>query len=151
MASCSGNKSESQTSSQDSLRIEIDEFRNSLSSSDTTRVMQLCNECMTLLKDQKIDEALGMLYVTTNGDVQRLPAELLASQKSKFTMMPVLNYELESMNFATESNNDIKYCVYFDEEDKNAMTFFMFNPVKVGEDWYLTIKTADEAINLGNE
>lgn len=135
---------------QDTLQMEIDAFRSSLATTDTAIVKQKCEECMEQFKRNNIDLALSELYIYENGKTEPLPDEVAEQQRKKLALMPVLNYELASFNFATEDNNDVKYKVQFDENDPQAITYFMFNPIKIEGTWYLTIKNIGEAVNLGN-
>ena len=69
--------------------------------------------------------------------------------RNTFTVFPVLNYRMVYFNFSTEGRNDVKYEIEFfekaDSTDQAPNTIgLMFNPVKVDDQWYLTMKEADQ-------
>lgn len=132
----------------------VEAFRGSLTVEDTTRVMQLCDNCMELLKGNKVEEALDMLY--TYDDSLKQVSPLTEEQKQRyrriFKIFPVVEYKRAAYSFQLEGINDIKYDIIFAHEDNPAengvpKTSFMFNPVKLNDVWYLSVKQADQEID----
>lgn len=136
---------------------QIQEFRNSLSSTDTTQMLKLCNDCMDLLKAQKVESALSMLYEYNDStkEVQPLTDKTRKQYERRFKVFPVLEYTMDYYSFQLEGVNDVKYRITFaleenPEQNGNAVTAMMFNPVKVDGVWYLTIKNGTEFDRMRN-
>ncbi len=134
-------------------RDERAEFRSSLTKEDTTQMLALCDRCMETLKAGRTDEALAMLHLYDDSTRTVLP---LSEQKQRelrrtFKLFPVVNYSLVYYTFTTQGLNDVKYSVEFFEKPAGDPTpnsiGFMFNPVKVDGQWYLTVKEADQDID----
>lgn len=130
------------------------EFQAGLTEADSTQMLQLCDQCMELLKAGEIDQALDMIYYydEENHDVEELPKAFRESFRHMFQMFPVCEYERSYYSFQLEGCNDVKYMVTFEEmedpsEPNPYKTSFMFNPVKVDGQWYVTMKTATQDID----
>lgn len=106
---------------------------------------------MDKLKSGQIEEALGMLYMSGEGNaLQPLSDEMKKNLKRRFTFFPVKSYVLEYFLFSDENTNDVKYAVKFTEGEKgNAsdITAFMFNPVRKEGKWYLTVKQGTQELS----
>jgi hypothetical protein len=133
---------------------ESQEFRAALTETDTTEMLQKCNECMELLQKKDIEGALAMLkeYDDSTKTVSDLSAETRQRYTRLFTLFPVLKYNLSNFTFMMEGLNDVKYEVIFAEESNPEVngepkTFFMFNPVRVDDQWYVTVKRGDQSIH----
>jgi hypothetical protein len=146
--SCSNKKKEN------TLQGQIDEFRSILTTSDTTQMLNLCDNAMELLKNKRIDEVLASLnlYNDSTKDITPITETISKRYARKFQMFPVLEYKRLYYSFMLEGCNDVKYEVTFATAeqagtDKPATTMFMFNPVKVNGEWKLCVKTADDFID----
>lgn len=127
------------------------EFRSELTAEDTTKMLGICEECMKTLKAGNIDGALNLLYQYDDSTktVTPIGEEKRNKMRNTFTVFPVLNYRMVYFNFSTEGRNDVKYEIEFfekaDSTDQAPNTIgLMFNPVKVDDQWYLTMKEADQ-------
>lgn len=123
------------------------EFRETITAADTTQMLKLADDCMELLKNRKFDEAIGMLheYDDSTKMVQNLSSENEQHLRRRFEVFPVLKYERHYFSFMEQGLNDVRYKVWFAEEENPAqngepVTFMMFNPVKVDGTWYLCVK-----------
>lgn len=121
------------------------EFKETITAADTTQMLKLADDCMELLKNRKFDEAIGMLYQYEDSTVQALSSEDGQRLRRRFEVFPVLKYEREYFSFMERGLNDVRYKVWFAEEENPAqngepITFLMFNPVKVDGTWYLCVK-----------
>lgn len=130
------------------------EFNSSLSESDTTQMLDLCDRCMEYLKSNQVESALGMLYEYDDEDqsVAPLSEETLNSFRHRFSVFPVIDYNRISYTFLLEGLNDVKYEIIFAEEEHPEIngvpkTYFMFNPVKVDGQWYLCVKRSDQGFS----
>ena len=127
------------------------EFRSGLTAEDTTKMLGICEECMKTLKAGNIDGALNLLYQYDDSTktVSPISEENRKKMRNTFTVFPVLNYRMVYYNFTTQGLNDVKYEIEFfektDSTDQAPNTIgLMFNPVKVDDQWYLTMKDADK-------
>lgn len=141
----------SRSSKQNDRDVLVQEFRNTLSSSDTTSMLKLCDDAMEMLKNKKYDEVLATLHEYSDSTKKVLPLSEATSKKYRrmFEMFPVLQYERIYYSFQLEGCNDVKYRVTFAtaeaaKTDKDPQTAFMFNPVKVDGTWKLCVKTANQ-------
>jgi hypothetical protein len=136
---------------------QIEEFRSMLTASDTTQMLQVCDNAMELLKGKKIDEVIASLheYNDSTEELTPLSEEMKQRMKVQFQRFPVLAYEREYFSFMLEGLNDVKYRITFRTAEQNggepATTMFMFNPVKVGDEWKLCVKTMDKDIDRGKQ
>lgn len=131
------------------------EFHSTLTNQDTVQMLKLADDCMELLKNKDIDGALAMLneYDDSLGQVSPLSENTLRRYHRLFTMFPVQSYIRAEYTFMLEGVNNVKYNIIFAEEDHPDVngvpqTSFMFNPVRIDGQWYLTVKRADQDIKL---
>ena len=128
-------------------------YQEGLTAQDSTTMLQKCDSCMQFLSEGRIDDALSMLveYDDSLKQVSPLSDETRASYKRKFTLFPVLKYELKYISFTEQGLNDAKYEVQFGPDEAGApKTAYMFNPVKVDGQWYLCVKNANQAVDIMN-
>lgn len=148
--SCSNNKIQSREE-------QVDEFRSILTASDTTKMLQLCDYAMELLKDKKIDDVIASLfeYNDSTNELTPLSDDMKRRLHRQFNRFPVLNYERKYYSFMLEGCNDVKYEITFATDEQTggepATTMFMFNPVKVDDQWRLCVKTQDKDIDTGKQ
>lgn len=138
ICSCSSNKQENTAS-------EHDVFASSLTTADTTRVISLCNAFLDYLKNNDKDSAFSLLYsLNENGDLVE-PSNLdLAKLSNQFTLFPVRDYKIKSLQMGEELDNVCSYSIIFniDEQGKEDTINFGFCPVRIDGQWYLTIRNA---------
>ena len=124
-----------------------------LTAQDSTAMMQKCDSCMQFLSEGRIDDALAMLveYDDSLQQVSPLSDETRASYMRKFTLFPVLKYELKYVSFMESGLNDAKYEVQFGPDEAGATkTAYMFNPVKINDQWFLCVKKANQSLDMMN-
>ena len=136
---------------------QVEEFRSSLTTEDSTTVVRLCDDAMEQLKAKKIDEVIANLYEYDDSLKQVTPlSEAMAKRYSrKFKTYPVLDYKRQYFSFMLEGCNDVKYEVTFATAeqvgtDTPATTMFMFNPVKIDGVWKLCVKNSDDEVDEQN-
>lgn len=141
-------------SKKESREKQVAEFRAGLTAEDTAVMLKLCDDAMEDLKARKIDKVLASLYEYTDStqDLRPLSKETEKKYRRQFTLFPVLSYERKYYSFQLEGCNDVKYEVVFATAEQAgteepAKTAFMFNPVKINDEWKLCVKTADEEID----
>lgn len=134
---------------------QIEEFRSTLTTEDTTQMLKLCDDAMESLKAKDYDKVLSSLYEYTDStkEVKPLTEKTAKRYRRLFRMFPVLDYTRKYYSFQLEGCNDVKYEVTFATAeqagtDKPATTGYMFNPVKVDGQWKLCVKTADEDFDI---
>lgn len=117
------------------------EFRASLSSSDSLRVLALCDSIMNLFKENKLDEAISCFYdVDTLGNLTKIDDARIKQLRRKFTMFPVRDFSVKTFYFNLADQNIVEYNVVFD--DAKSITSVGFSPVKSAGEWYVTIRKA---------
>lgn len=146
VSSCNSRKDNSKAA-------QVQEFRNHLTYNDTLEMLQLCDNAMELLKQQKYDEVIASLYLYDDSKktISVLSDKVAKSYLRMFEMFPVLEYERVYYSFLLEGCNDVKYSVTFrrsdsDDGNNSPKTAFMFNPVRVDNEWKLCVKTARDKI-----
>ena len=128
----------------------VEEFRGILTASDTTQMLQICDNAMEQLKGNKIDEVIATLYEYNDSTEELTPLtdQMKKRLARRFKMFPVLNYNRQYFSFMLEGCNDVKYEVTFATPDQtgadSAKTMYMFNPVKVDGEWKLCVKSAKD-------
>ena len=128
----------------------IEEFRSMLTTSDTTQMLQICDNAMEQLKGKKIDEVIATLYEYnySTEELTQLTDEMKKRLARRFKMFPVLSYNRQYYSFMLEGCNDVKYEVTFATPEQtgadSAKTMYMFNPVRVDGEWKLCVKSAKD-------
>lgn len=126
------------------------EFQLGLTSEDSAQIVELGEQCMTLLKDGKLDDALNMLclYDDSLEQIAPLSDEVRGSYQRLFNRFPVMEYKLSYFSFSEKGLNDLKYSVVFGPEAIGSpKTSYMFNPVKVDGQWHLSVKNAMQEVD----
>lgn len=117
-------------------------FIASLTSLDTSSVISMTNGFMEFLVDGKIDSAVQQINVLDGEVLYKSSSKYLDELSGRFSLFPVLKYELVRYSFSTEGNNDVCYKYWFDESHTMKL---VFNPVKVDDRWYLTMKDGTQS------
>ena len=117
------------------------EFRSSLTAQDTLAVLALGANFMDAIKNGNIEVELQDLCVLYRDTLYKVSDESLNLLRDRFTGVPITDYSLASMSFSTPGNNDLSYRYVMSGTVGSGPAFkLMFNPVKVGGNWYLTLK-----------
>lgn len=122
-----------------------DSFVSSLSSADTTEVINLCQEFFTKLATGDKESALSMLSLSTDsGDVLPMSEEKLKSLTKQFSLFPVLDQHLVDFKFGDAGDNLMRFKVVFakDENGNEDAINFGLNPIRKDGKWYLTVRNA---------
>lgn len=137
---CSGDQKRTMQDVQDEY---ITQPISTVDTSDYQAVLTLGNQYMDLLKAGKIDEAIGMLYFLQGDSVIKLPKQLVERQRNILRQFPVIDYSCETIQFYSETDNQIKYKVQFFEkepDDPRPNTTAMYlKPVRRFGVWTLTV------------
>lgn len=117
------------------------EFLSTLTSSDTLAVLALGANFMDALKSGNMEVELSELCVLHRDTLYKVADESLNMLRDRFTSVPATDYTLVSYSFSTPGNNDLSYRYVTSGKVGSGPAFkIMFNPVKVGSKWYLTLK-----------
>lgn len=117
------------------------EFIASLTENDTLSVLSATGSFMESLKAGQIDDAILRLTMVENDVLYMLGDESLNELRNRFTNFPVQDYQLIRYSFSTQGINDVVYRYSFDGPlTKAAGMKLVFNPIKVGDSWYLSLK-----------
>lgn len=125
------------------------EFVSELSSSDTSNVKTIAFQCMDLLKADSISQALDMLYTIEGTKLRKMSDEEKIQLTKRFKIFPVIDYKFEGITFSTQGHNDVKFTYYFSKsenpQDTPKALGLMFNPIKIDNQWYLTMKNIGQS------
>ena len=117
------------------------EFRASLTFHDTLSVLMLGQNFMDAMRGGTLDVELAELCVVYNDTLYKVSPKSLVELKSIYGAVRVSDYALNSYSFSTPGNNDLSYRYVTSGKVGSGGAFkIMFNPVKVGDNWYLTLK-----------
>ena len=131
----------------------VDEFRSMLTANDTTQMLQICDNAMEQLKGNKIDDVIASLYLYNDStqELSELTDQMKKRYAQRFKRFPVKDYKRQYYSFMLEGCNDVKYEVTFATAEQTggqpATTMYMFNPVKVNDEWKLCVKSAADDID----
>ena len=134
---------------------QIEEFRSILSSTDTTQMLQLCDNAMELLKDNNIEQVVASLFEYNDSTHEARPiSDATAKHYTRmFRMFPVLSFTRRYFSFMLEGCNDVLYDVVFARAEQagtenDPTTTYMFNPVRINGEWKLCVKTLNDEIDI---
>ena len=117
------------------------EFCNSLTFHDTLAVLLLGSNFMDALKTSNLEVEFQELCVLHRDTLYKVADESIQMLRDRFAGVPVTDYALASYSFSTPGNNDLSYRYVTSGTIGSGPAFrIMFNPVKVGPNWYLTLK-----------
>lgn len=112
---------------------------------DTATILNMCTEYLNLLKEDKVEAALDLLYAYDDSakTVAPIGNELREKFRNNLQMFPVLDYKLESMKLYGEDDTEFTFMVEFfkkPEGDPRPNTIReVLSPVRVNGQWYLTV------------
>lgn len=122
----------------------IEEYRNSLTTADTTIVLSMAQECMGFLKSGDFDLFVSNLStVDSTGVVSTLSTEKVKRLQRNFAIFNVSDFVLSDFIFDTPQSNPITFKVQFgyDEATGTPMyTKFALNAVKTDSKWIISVK-----------
>lgn len=117
------------------------EFIEALTQKDTADFIGLTKQCMDTIQGGNIDAALNLIYCIQNDTLMPLTPEMKVGLKNHFKRFPVKDYELISFEINGYYTNSVKYNIRFKEETEVPNSIkFTFNPIWLGDAWYLTLK-----------
>ncbi len=134
---------------------QIESFRNELTSKDTMSMLSICDAAMEQLKAKNFDQVLNHLYEYNDStkEVNPLSESTRHRYERIFKLFPVQSYKREYFSFMLEGCNDVKYQVIFATAEQtgqahDAITMYMFNPVRVNGEWVLCVKGAENEFDI---
>lgn len=126
-----------------------EEFTSSLTVNDTTTVLNLTETFMSLVKADKVEEAVDMITVLSQGVVYKPSDDYYAELVGRFRGMKVDSYKLDKYYFTTEGNNDVCYVTQCMAYGDTPMTIkITFNPICVDGEWFLALKDGNQPSKL---
>ena len=120
------------------------EFLASLTESDTFAVLALGQEFMqNLMEGGDIDGALATLTVVEDDVLYKVGDSSIEELKARFSKRQVTDYDCIRYSFSTPGINDLVYRYSTSGKLGTGPGMkLVFNPVKVEDHWYLTLKDA---------
>jgi hypothetical protein len=121
----------------------VSQIHMEMSQQDSAEVYSLVNEYLDKLRQDKIDEAVGMIYfLNKKREIVNLPEPDLRRSKAMLTRFKGVKYDLDRIVYDQETDNIAKYTVtLFEKEtgDPRPNTIsFMLKPIRRDGKWYLT-------------
>lgn len=121
-------------------------FEQTLTNQDSVQVTQEIDHFFTLWQNNKLDEAVAMLYKADNDDRRQEPRVLnnqeIAAQKGLMNSIRVASWNIDFLKFSESDDNEAKVTVTMNEATESSpalTTVFYFKPVKVVDVWKLCI------------
>lgn len=120
---------------------------------DTAAIMQLATQYLDLVKENKLDEAVNLLYEADSTSLQAIDADRKALVLQNLKRFPVLSYDIEDFRLYTDMSTELRYVYEFMPKPEGAnipntmkglLGFF-----RLDNKWYLTIpqEVIDPEIN----
>lgn len=126
------------------------EFTSSLTVNDTTAVLNLTDTFMSLVKEDKVEDAVSMITVLYQGVLYKPSDKYFQELVDRYRNMKISSYELQQIFFTTEGNNDVCYSteahMFGSSEPMNIK--ITFNPICVDGNWYLALKDGNQSSKL---
>lgn len=139
--SCISKSSKNQEYRFNTLKEAEENFLSTLKAQDTIDVLHLGDSCLRLFQENEVENAINMIYIVENNQLMPLDQKRRASLMSRFKLFPINQHKLDYFAFSTQGHNDLKYTIESSNDGHNvAKVSFMFNPIKIGETWYLALK-----------
>lgn len=122
------------------------EFRQSLTFHDTLSVLVLGQNFMDALKTGGIEYELQNLTVLDDNVLYKISDESLKELQARYGELRISDYALAGYNFSTAGVNDLSFRYTIGGKLGSGPALKMvFNPVKVDDVWYLTLKDGNMA------
>ena len=127
-----------------------EEFVSTLTAADTAAVLELTDKFMSLVKDDKVEDAVGMVTVLFEGVLYKPSDDYFVELVNLYRSMRIASYTLDKYFFTTEGNNDVSYMTESKTivGDSPMKLRVVFNPVKVDDSWYLALKDGTQSSKL---
>ena len=122
------------------------EFIGSLTFKDTLAVLALGQNFMDALVAGAIENELSQICVVYQDTLYKASDEYLLQLRELYNAASVTDYKLDSYSFSTPGINDLCFRYVTSGKVGSGPAFkILFNPVKVEEGWFLTIKNGTMA------
>ena len=122
------------------------EFIESLTFKDTLAVLMLGQNFMDALVAGSIDHELSELCVVYQDTLYKIADKSILEIRSRLSSATVTDYALSGYSFSTPGINDLTYRYVTSGKVGDGPAFkITFNPVKVEEGWFLTLKDGNMA------
>ena len=117
-----------------------------LSNYDSTTVQQLTNDFLELVKQERLYEAMNMLYVYENEELKPLPEDQRKECEFMLGMHQVYGYTIAAINFFKETDSEVKYKLYIQDPTRysNPATINgVIRPIRLDGTWYITLASSE--------
>lgn len=110
---------------------------------DTMEVLGLAEQYLNHVRDNEYDAALAMLNVIENDSVKPLDEKTKESIRTQHKLFPVLDYQVEELEFVHENSVRVTYAIEFFKKEpgsniQNTMRL-SFAPQRINATWYLEL------------
>ena len=147
IASCGNNKAQSETNTIEDIIKDNHRYDTTMvrTPDDSTAILKMATEYLELLKQNKIDEALDLLY-EVDGDIAKpLSASRKNVLRNNLKKYPVLSYTIDEFRLYSDMDTDVRFTYDFmvkpEGAPENLPTTMKgaLNPFRVNGNWYLSI------------
>lgn len=147
IASCGNNKAQSETNTIEDIIKDNHRYDTTMvrTPDDSTAILKMAIEYLELLKQNKIDEALDLLY-EVDGDIAKpLSASRKNVLRNNLKKYPVLSYTIDEFRLYSDMDTDVRFTYDFmvkpEGAPENLPTTMKgaLNPFRVNGNWYLSI------------
>ena len=141
LSACTGSSSKKTDPEQEKAA-----FQASLTEADSVIVAAMCEQFFGLMSAENYEQAFAMLSeLDDENRLAYLSDETKQGLKNRFSTFKIDKVELFECVFNAPFDNLFRYVVTTKSIDQNDNAFFFrfaFNPVKIDDSWYLTLRTA---------
>ena len=138
-AACDSKKND--TESQNPNLIQMPDI--ALTEQDTTEVLNLVDQYMSLFKSGDIDGASSLLNIVRNDSIIPYSAEQRQEFATHLAPFHVYDYHVRSLVIRDRKDNSVEIDIQImpdgDLELRKGVSKFVLNPVKKDNHWYLTL------------
>ena len=148
ISSCGDKKPQSQTSTANDILKQNPRYDTAMvrSHDDSAMIVKMANDYLELLKQNKVDEALGLLYqLDDSSHVIPLSDSRKNVLKTNFSKYPVLSYAIDEYHLYSDFDTDVRYTFDFmvkpEGAPENLPTSMKgaLSPFRVSGTWYLSV------------
>lgn len=148
LSSCKDKKTEKETSVMEEIikRNSRYDVKMTRTADDSTTIVKMATQYLDLLQQNKIDEALDMLYeINESSEMQSLSDTFRAVLKNNLKKFPVLSYSIDDFHLYTDNDVDVRYTYEFMTKPEGAPENLpttmrgVLSPVRINGNWYLTV------------
>ena len=120
---------------------------------DSIKIIQLANQYLSLLQQNKVDEALSMLQeIDDSANIKPISDSYKSTLKKQLLIYPVLSYQIVDLKIYGARHTDLHYSYEFMQKLANGnlpnTMKGILNPCRIDGNWYLTVNPYSEETQM---